>query len=96
MIGKGSYAKVVLVKRKDDDSKVYAMKILKKKYIEQRKQEIHVMIERNILVGVDHPFIVKLYYSFQDEKKLYFALEFCPGGELFGLLTKKHRFSEEQ
>lgn len=44
VIGKGSYAKVVLVKRKDDDSKVYAMKILKKKYIEQRKQEIHVMI----------------------------------------------------
>jgi serum/glucocorticoid-regulated kinase 2 len=38
VIGKGSYAKVVLVKRKDDDSKVYAMKILKKKYIEQRKQ----------------------------------------------------------
>jgi serine/threonine protein kinase len=38
------------------------------------------MIERNILVGVDHPFIVKLYNSFQDEKKLYFALEFCPGG----------------
>jgi|JI6StandDraft_1071083.scaffolds.fasta_scaffold314464_1 serine/threonine protein kinase len=80
VIGKGSYAKVVLVKRKDDDTKVYAMKILKKKYIEQRKQEIHVMIERNILVGVDHPFIVKLFYSFQDEKKLYFALEFCPGG----------------
>lgn len=66
VIGKGSYAKVVLVKRKDDDSKVYAMKILKKKYIEQRKQEIHVMIERNILVGVDHPFIVKLHYSFQN------------------------------
>lgn len=44
VIGKGSYAKVVLVKRKDDDSRVYAMKILKKKYIEQRKQEIHVMI----------------------------------------------------
>lgn len=44
VIGKGSYAKVVLVKRKEDDSKVYAMKILKKKYIEQRKQEIHVMI----------------------------------------------------
>jgi serum/glucocorticoid-regulated kinase 2 len=66
VIGKGSYAKVVLVKRKDDDSKVYAMKILKKKYIEQRKQELHVMIERNILVGVDHPFIVKLHYSFQN------------------------------
>ena len=54
------------------------------------------MIERNILVEVDHPFIVKLYYSFQNENKLFFALEYCPGGELFGLLSKKHRFSEDQ
>jgi serum/glucocorticoid-regulated kinase 2 len=39
VIGKGSYAKVVLVKKKgDNNDKVYAMKILKKKYIEKRKQ----------------------------------------------------------
>lgn len=44
VIGKGSYAKVVLVKRKgENNDKVYAMKILKKKYIEKRKQETHVM-----------------------------------------------------
>lgn len=44
VIGKGSYAKVVLVKKKGEESdKVYAMKILKKKYIEKRKQENHVM-----------------------------------------------------
>jgi serine/threonine protein kinase len=51
------------------------------------------MVERNILVGMDHPFIVKLFYSFQNDKKLFFALEYCPGGELFGLLSKKHRLS---
>jgi serum/glucocorticoid-regulated kinase 2 len=51
VIGKGSYAKVVLVKKKgEDEDRVYAMKILKKKYIEKRKQETHVMTERNILV----------------------------------------------
>ena len=34
VIGKGSYAKVVLVKKKGEESeRVYAMKILKKKYI---------------------------------------------------------------
>ena len=33
VIGKGSYAKVLLVKKKDND-KLYAMKALKKKYIE--------------------------------------------------------------
>lgn len=67
VIGKGSYAKVVLVKKKGDESdRVYAMKILKKKYIEKRKQENHVMTERNILVGMNHPFIVKLHNSFQN------------------------------
>lgn len=94
VIGKGSYAKVVLVKKKGDtNDKVYAMKILKKKYIEKRKQEAHVMTEKKILMGMDHPFIVKLYYSFQNDKKLFFALEYCPGGELFGLLSKRHRLS---
>lgn len=67
VIGKGSYAKVVLVKKKgENNDKVYAMKILKKKYIEKRKQETHIMTERNILVDMDHPFIVKLFYSFQN------------------------------
>jgi len=47
------------------------------------------MTERNVLVKADHPFIVKLYYSFQNEKKLFFILEYCPGGELFNLLQKK-------
>jgi serum/glucocorticoid-regulated kinase 2 len=49
VIGKGSYAKVVLVKRKGNE-KVYAMKILKKKYIEKKKQEAHIKTERDVLV----------------------------------------------
>jgi serum/glucocorticoid-regulated kinase 2 len=95
VIGKGSYAKVVLVKKKSND-KVYAMKILKKKHIEKKKQEAHILTERNVLVEVSHPFIIKLYSSFQTPEKLFFVLEYCPGGELFGVLSKKSRFSEEQ
>lgn len=44
VIGKGSYAKVILVKKKDDEHKVFAMKILKKKYLSKKKQEEQVMI----------------------------------------------------
>ena len=96
VIGKGSYAKVLLVKKKDN-GRIYAMKILKKENIELKKQQHHVKAERDILVGLeDCPFIVKLYYTFQTEKKLYFVLEYCPGGEIFSLLQKKRRLSEEQ
>jgi serum/glucocorticoid-regulated kinase 2 len=70
------------------------MKILKKKYIEKKKQEIHIATERNVLVEVDHPFVIKMFYSFQSPEKLFFVLEYCPGGELFGLLSKKQKLSE--
>ena len=49
VIGKGSYAKVLLVKKKDT-GEVLALKILKKEVIEKRKQEEHVKTERNVLV----------------------------------------------
>lgn len=65
------------------------MKILKKKNIEKRNQEEHVQTERNVLVEVKHPFIIKMHFSFQNERKLFFVLEYCPGGELFNLLQKR-------
>lgn len=79
VIGKGTYAKVLLVRSKKD-SQVYAMKALKKKYIVEKNQCENIMTEKNILAHLNHPFLVKLYSSFQDEKKLYFILEYCPGG----------------
>lgn len=93
-IGKGSYADVTLV-RKKDTGKLYAMKALKKKYAEKKKQKNNIMLERNILIQMDHPFIVKLSYSFQNDRKLFFILEYCPGGDLFGLLCKRKRLSEK-
>jgi serine/threonine protein kinase len=48
VIGKGTYAKVLLVRSKLD-SQVYAMKMLKKKYIVEKNQEKNIMTEKNIL-----------------------------------------------
>ncbi len=49
VIGKGSYAKVLLVKKKDTNE-IMALKILKKEMVERRKQEEHVKTERDVLV----------------------------------------------
>jgi serum/glucocorticoid-regulated kinase 2 len=49
VVGKGSYGKVLLVK-KNDDQQVYAMKVLKKKHMIKRNQVEHIKTERRILV----------------------------------------------
>jgi serine/threonine protein kinase len=92
VIGKGTYAKVLLV-RHLKDNQLYALKVLKKKYILEKNQEKHIMTEKEILAAFEHPFLVKLKQSFQDEKKLYFLLEYCPGGELFSLLAAKDKLT---
>ena len=62
---------------------MFAMKILKKSKIRKLKQVKHTMTERKILEKVSHPFIIKLRYAFQSDKKLFFVMDYCPGGELF-------------
>ena len=94
VIGKGSYGKVYLVKKKDTQ-KHYALKILKKEEIIRKKQYEHTMAERRILQTVDFPFIVKMDYAFQTATKLHFCLEYCPGGELFFYLSQIGRFKED-
>ena len=49
VIGKGSYGKVLLV-IKNDDKKIYAMKVLKKKNMIKRNQVEHIKSERRIMV----------------------------------------------
>lgn len=51
-------------------------------------------MERNILVDVEHPFIVKLHYAFQTEGKLYLILDFLRGGDLFSRLSKEVNISQ--
>uniref|UniRef100_A0A2K6F1I6 non-specific serine/threonine protein kinase n=1 Tax=Propithecus coquereli TaxID=379532 RepID=A0A2K6F1I6_PROCO len=52
-------------------------------------------MERDILVEVNHPFIVKLHYAFQTEGKLYLILDFLRGGDVFTRLSKEVLFTEE-
>ena len=82
VIGTGSYGTVLLVRKKDTDM-LYAMKVLKKKQIRKLKQVRNTMTERKILERISNPFIVRMNYAFQTDKKLFFVLDYCPGGELF-------------
>ena len=94
VLGKGSYGKVILVRKKDgkDVGECYAMKVLKKRHVHQKRQVEHTKTERDVLASIKHPFIVKLHYAFQTGDKLHFVLDYASGGELFFHLQKHGRF----
>ncbi|KAL9050031.1 MAG: hypothetical protein Q9162_006881 [Coniocarpon cinnabarinum] len=96
LIGKGTFGQVFQV-RKKDTQRVYAMKVLSKKVIVQKKEVQHTVGERNILVrtAMTHsPFIVGLKFSFQTPTDLYLVTDYMSGGELFWHLQKEGRFHE--
>jgi len=95
VIGKGSFGKVMQV-RKKDTGKIYAMKVLQKEAIINRNQVIHTRSEKSILQQVQHPFIVGLHYAFQTKDKLYMILDYVNGGELFFHLKHEGKFSESR
>ncbi|KAM1019679.1 hypothetical protein ACFX2J_040879 [Malus domestica] len=93
--GVGSYSKVVRAKKKDTGT-VYALKIMDKKFITKENKTAYVKLERIVLDQLDHPGIVRLFFTFQDSFSLYMALESCEGGELFDQITRKGRLSEDE
>merc|ERR1711936_29308 len=74
---------------------VYAMKVLRKSEMVEKEQVAHVRAERDILVEVDHTWVVKMFYSFQDQENLYLVMEFLAGGDVMTLLMKKDTLSED-
>ncbi|KAG6844900.1 hypothetical protein H0H87_002599 [Tephrocybe sp. NHM501043] len=94
VIGKGAFGEVRLV-QKVDTGKIYAMKTLKKEEMLKKDQLAHVRAERDVLAESDSPWVVQLYYSFQDPSYLYLIMEFLPGGDLMTMLIKYDTFSED-
>jgi serum/glucocorticoid-regulated kinase 2 len=91
VIGKGSFGKVMQVRKKDTD-RIYALKTIQKAKIISRSEVTHTLAERSVLAQINNPFIVPLKFSFQSPEKLYFVLAYVNGGELFHHLTKERRF----
>ena len=94
VLGRGGYSTVYLV-RKKDTKKLYSMKTINKSFIKLNNQINQILSEKQILSKINSPFIVKLFYSFQDNDYLYFILEFTQGGDLFYHLDKHQHLSHK-
>lgn len=79
-----------LAVRSKHNLRFYAIKVLQKEKIVKSKQIDHTNNEQQMLLAVQHPFIVNLWGSFQDATNLYMVMDFVPGGELFTLLRRSN------
>uniref|UniRef100_A0A7S2X1Z1 non-specific serine/threonine protein kinase n=1 Tax=Chloropicon roscoffensis TaxID=1461544 RepID=A0A7S2X1Z1_9CHLO len=95
IIGRGAFGEVRIVREKAT-GEIQAMKKLKKSEMLRRGQVEHVKAERNVLVEVSSPYVMKLYYSFQDEEFLYLVTEYLPGGDMMTLLMRRDTLTERE
>merc|ERR1712032_849399 len=73
ILGRGSFGSVELVTH-SLSNKTYALKTVSKQNIVNTGQQEHIISEKNVMIQLDSPFIVKLYETYNSEKYLYFLL----------------------
>ena len=93
-LGKGKFGLVKLGINKETNDKV-AVKVMNKNNMDSSDLEL-VRTEIEILKICQHPYIIKLYDIFENVDYIYIIMEYCPGGDLFSYLQKRHFILEEE
>ena len=88
LIGTGHFAQVYLAQNTINQA-WYAIKAINKKKLATKQQIKHVHDEKDVLLSASHPFLVKLWGTFQTDSHVFFVTDYVPGGELFRLIRKK-------
>ncbi|XP_058885002.1 cAMP-dependent protein kinase catalytic subunit PRKX isoform X2 [Acipenser ruthenus] len=91
-VGTGTFGRVFLVKEKKTRG-YFALKAMKIPDVIRLKQEQHVQNEKAVLSEVNHPFLIRLFWTHHDECFLYMLMDYVPGGELFSYLRNMGRFN---
>ncbi|KAG1455372.1 hypothetical protein G6F56_007080 [Rhizopus delemar] len=92
-IGSGHSSQVYLAQHVMNHQ-LYAIKAIDKQLIVTETQMRHIYDEKQVLMTVHHPFLMRLWGTFQTGQYLHLVTEYLPGGELSRLMKKK--FSEDQ
>merc|ERR1719285_1308674 len=95
VIGRGSYAKVLMVELKST-KRIYAMKVIKKELVTDDEDIDWVQTEKHVFeTASNHPFLVGLHSCFQTASRLFFVIEFVRGGDLMFHMQRQRRLPEE-
>ena len=95
IIGRGGFGKVWKVRLKKNNE-LFALKEMSKAKVIDRRSEISIMSERNLLSKLHHSFIVNMYFAFQDFYNLYLVMDLLTGGDLRFHIAHKKVFTEDQ
>ena len=88
-MGEGAFGSVFLIK-KEKTNRLYALKVINKKFIIKVGKTEEPIIEKYMLNICNHPSIIKLKSTFQTQENLYFVLNYIPNNDLEHLLKKLH------
>jgi len=100
VLGIGAFGRVRLAKLKkprsdlEDHNGFFALKCISKQSLKDNGLDSHIMNEKAIMSGLEHPFINRFYCDMEDDEFLYFLLEALPGGELCKRLREEKKFPE--
>ena len=92
-LGRGNYAVVHFAKRRSDGMPV-AIKVLEKRGLNDKGVE-QVQEEMTVLKQLDHPNLLKLVESCEDDERFFIVTELCDGGELFDRIVEREYYSEQ-
>jgi protein kinase A len=88
ILGQGAFGRVWLAESNKTKTP-YALKMINKRRLLDSHQEKSVIREKEMLSLLQHPFILYLVSSFEDEANIYLVLPLVQGGELFNVLQAK-------
>lgn len=86
-LGEGKFGHVSLV---HDCKNIYAIKAVNKLLAQRKKMLTKYFIkERNILLSIDYPFIIKLVKTFQNQDYVFYLMEYVKGSEMSSFLNSR-------
>ena len=92
-IGKGGFGEVWKVIHRTTN-KVFVIKVIDKKRIQEQKLVDQMNREIEIMYKVNHPHLMKLVNHFEDDDKFYMIMPFASKGQLYSLLRRQVRFDQ--
>ncbi|XP_078444875.1 protein kinase superfamily protein isoform X2 [Wolffia australiana] len=84
-ISRGAFGRVFLAKKRTTGD-LFAIKVLRKADMIRKNAVESIIAERDILISVQNPFVVRFFYSFTSRENLYLVMEYLNGGDLYSLL----------